>query len=706
MSLIGALVIGVVMACAIAGALAAIRNEQSGLGREFLDGLHSIGPIFIPVAGIMASVPILSHWIEHLLGPAFALIGADKAMAATTVIAVDMGGYQLAFRLAGSTESWIMAMLTGYTAGATIVFSIPVGLSMLAKRDHKYMALGILSGVLSIPIGVFVACTLLMLFGPSVRDVVSTDAAATHPLQLAPAVVLRNLAPLVLFVALIAVGLRVWPDQMIRLFMLFGRVVDVAIKLVLVASIVEYFTGSEVFKGIWPRSGGVFSQFFNYWGFDPIIADDSDRFRALEVAGYIGCMLSGAFPMVYLIKKYLAKPVEKIGKRLGLETAGAAGLLAAAANILAMFRLVKEMRPKDKVLVIAFSVCSAFLFGDHLAFTANFQPNLLPFVMVGKFSGGVFAFFLAYKLSVPKALELEKQEMEEEVRALFPLMPALVEREVTLKVLGGGLTNRNFLVKTATATYVLRIAGVGTELLGIDREREVACSKAAAAAGVGPEVHTHLPEHRAMLSEFVHGRLLEAENVKDPAILRRIAHTMRRCHDHPVPADLGDFKPFEAIRNYRKLAHERNVPLPAELDRALDLLTHIEQETRTGEPACLCHNDLLAANFIDDGTTMRLIDWDYGGLGDRFFDLGNFAVNHQLDEAQERALLREYFGEVREDDLRRLRMMRLVSDLREATWGFLQVAISKLHSPAYYLEYGARHLNRFLAGATAVVGQR
>lgn len=119
-------------------------------------------------------------------------------------------------------------------------------------------------------------------------------------------------------------------------------------------------------------------------------------------------MLAGAFPMVYLIKKHLAGPMQKLGTKIGLESAGAAGLLASAANILAMFRLVREMRPKDKVLNISFAVCAAFLFGDHLAFTANFQPNLMLAVMLGKLGGGVMGFLLANWLSVPQALELER----------------------------------------------------------------------------------------------------------------------------------------------------------------------------------------------------------------------------------------------------------------------------------------------------------
>lgn len=397
MDIIGKIVIYLIMASAVIGAIAAIRNDESGLGKEFMSGLYSIGPIFVPVAGIMASVPYLSMFISKVFGPAFGAIGADPAIAATTFIAVDMGGYQLADALAHSRDSWIMAMTVGYMAGATIVFSIPVGLTMLEKRDHKYMALGVMSGILSVPIGVFISSLIMKLTSTQVRDHVSTSAASTYTFGPNFATIFLNLTPLILVVILIALGLRFIPDKMIKGFMWFGRIMDIGIKLVLVFSIVEYFTG-------------IFSKIFGAWGFSPIIADSKDQFRALEIAGYIGIMLAGAFPMVYMIRKYLAKPLEVIGNKMGLSPEGSAGLLAASANILAMFNLIKHMRPKDKVICISFAVTSAFLFGDHLAFTANFQPNMILPVMVGKLSGGIIAIILAYWISVPKALELEKAD--------------------------------------------------------------------------------------------------------------------------------------------------------------------------------------------------------------------------------------------------------------------------------------------------------
>ncbi|MEW8985664.1 MAG: ethanolamine utilization protein EutH, partial [Bacillus sp. (in: firmicutes)] len=157
MVMVGEIVIYIIMACAILGAFAAIKNSEQGLGQQFMEGLHAVGHIFVPAAGIMASIPYLSWFINKVCGPFFATIGADPAIAATAILATDMGGYQLAQELATSYEGWIMAMIVGFMAGATIVFSIPMGLAMLDKRDHKYMALGVMSGILTIPIGAFIS---------------------------------------------------------------------------------------------------------------------------------------------------------------------------------------------------------------------------------------------------------------------------------------------------------------------------------------------------------------------------------------------------------------------------------------------------------------------------------------------------------------------------------------------------------------------
>lgn len=400
MELIGTIVVYIIMACAIAGCLASVIKPESELGQQFVAGIDSIGPIFLPVAGIMASAPYLTALVSAVFGPAYSAVGADPAMAATTFIAVDMGGYQLADALAETRESWIMAMVTGYMAGATIVFSIPVALKMLEKRDRKYLALGVMSGLLAIPIGVLVASAIIAVSHPMVREVVSTNADATYQLALSWGQIGVNLIPLIIICVALAAGLKFKPDAMIKGFIVFGRVMESALKIVFVLVVVEYFTG-------------VWSTLFGSFGFDPIIADEEDVFRALEVSGAIGMMLCGAFPMVYLIRRYLAKPLAKIGGAVGLSSDATAGLLAGSAIVLALFSMVKDLRAKDKVICMAFAVCCAFLFGDHLSFTANFQPNLIVVVLAGKLAAGICAIVFAKLLAVKKAEQLEREAGED-----------------------------------------------------------------------------------------------------------------------------------------------------------------------------------------------------------------------------------------------------------------------------------------------------
>ena len=280
-----------------------------------------------------------------------------------------------------------------------------------------------------------------------------------------------------------------------------------------------------------------------------------------------------------------------------------------------------------------------------------------------------------------------------DVQDLISFIPQLRGRPVTVVPLDGGLTNRNYRLDADGESFVLRVAGRNSALLGIDRACEVASSRAAAALGVGPEVVAYLPEHDAMLRRFVPGRTLTAGEVRQPAILRRLANALRRYHDGSPPA-AARFSPFAVVRNYHALASDRRVNFPDDFDRALKRLATIEQQSKTEDPPCPCHNDLLAANFIDDGATVRIIDWEYSGMGDRFFDLGNLAANNEFDTADERALIEAYFGGVRPDHLRRLRLMRQASDMREAMWGFLQSELSTLDVD--YLAYGRKHLERFL----------
>lgn len=396
---LGNYVIYVIMVFVGLGALAAIRDDRQGMGAEFMAGLHAIGQLFIPVAGVMASIPLLTVLIQQAVGPLFHLVGADPAMAATSLLSVDMGGYQLTKALAASPETWIMASINGFLLGPHIVFTIPVALAILPKTEHRYLALGIMAGFISIPVGLLAVVTLISVFKPMIRSDVSTTATADYLLQFQLHDVMANMVPLLIIVLVLAIGLRVIPEIMIKGFMAFGRCIDAAMKIVLALSIIQYFTG-------------VFSALFGHWPLSPLIADSVDQFRALEVCGYTALMLSGAFPMVYCIQKYLGKPLIKAGSMLGLSKPGSAGIIATTANPLALFRLIPQMPARDKVITIAYTCCGAWVLGDSLAFMANFQPSLIVPLLLGKLIGAFSAVGFALWLSVPRAL------VEEQAQAL------------------------------------------------------------------------------------------------------------------------------------------------------------------------------------------------------------------------------------------------------------------------------------------------
>lgn len=283
------------------------------------------------------------------------------------------------------------------------------------------------------------------------------------------------------------------------------------------------------------------------------------------------------------------------------------------------------------------------------------------------------------------------------IARILAQIPALDVSEPMITPLSGGITNENFRVDVRGESFVLRIGGGDTHLLGINRQHEYICSTIAAELGIGAEVVQFLEGEGVLVTRFIQGTNLVPEDGARPEIMARIVASIRRCHEGP--AFPGRFSPFEAVRGYHRLATERGVCFPTTLPGALARMAQIEEAL--GAPPRLhpCHNDLLAQNFIDDGETIRILDWEYAGMGDMFFDLGNFAANHELKEAQSEELLRAYFADVRVGDLARLHLMRVSSDLREAFWGFLQAGISKLDVD--YPSYAQKHLDRFLHQAEA-----
>jgi thiamine kinase-like enzyme len=282
--------------------------------------------------------------------------------------------------------------------------------------------------------------------------------------------------------------------------------------------------------------------------------------------------------------------------------------------------------------------------------------------------------------------------MDSRIEHILAQLPELNGANPIVTPLVGGITNQNYRVDVGGESFVLRIGGKGTHLLGIDRERESVCTAIAAQIGVGAEVVHFLASEDALVTRFIVGSGISPETAAQPATLQRIVDSIRRYH--AGPAFPGTFSPFETVRNYHKLALQYGVVFPDTLPQVFAFMEQIEQAIGQAHELRPCHNDLLASNFIDDGRNIWILDWEYAGMGDIFFDLGNFAVNQSLDEEQCELLLRYYFGEVRPADLAHLHLMRLGSDLRESFWGFLQMGISELDFD--YREYAHHHLDRFL----------
>ena len=278
---------------------------------------------------------------------------------------------------------------------------------------------------------------------------------------------------------------------------------------------------------------------------------------------------------------------------------------------------------------------------------------------------------------------MTSERVEQAVRRLWPGGVSHME------VLGGGITNHNVKVGLDGDVYVLRIAGKDTELLGIDRRVEAEATRAAASLGVGPEVVAFVEPEGWLVTRFIEGEIPPPERMHEPEMLVRVAAALRAVHGgQAIP---GSFDAFRVVEAYGETATRRGAVLPAAFRWAREIAARIEAARPELVPVP-CHNDLLNANFIDDGTAIRIVDWEYAGMGDPFFDLANVSVNHELGARERRLLLEAYAGEMRPEHARRLELMRFMSDFREAMWGVVQAAVSELDFD--FEAYASEHFER------------
>ena len=343
----------------VLGALDRIFGSRFGLGKQFEEGILAIGALALSMLGILALAPVLARLLKPILVPVYGFLGADPAMFAGTILANDMGGAPLAYELAQTQEAARFGgLIIGSMLGATVVFIIPVALGIIREEDRPALAKGILAGVVTIPVGAFLGG---LTAGFSVG------------------MLLRNLVPIVLFAALIALGLWKFEKAMIRGFLGFGKGVLAVITAGLAAAVFSELTGVTLIPGMAPLSEGI------------------------EVVAQIGFVLAGAFPLVYGITKVFRKPLMKLGGLLGMNDIAAAGMVASLANVIPMFGMMKDMDRRGKIVNVAFAVSAAFVFGDHLGFTAGFDSSMLVPVIVAKLTGGAAAVLAALALTRKEA---------------------------------------------------------------------------------------------------------------------------------------------------------------------------------------------------------------------------------------------------------------------------------------------------------------
>ncbi|ABR46501.1 Ethanolamine utilisation protein, EutH [Alkaliphilus metalliredigens QYMF] len=348
---INEIIVYIMVGFMVLGALDKIIGNKYGLGEKFDEGMIAMGSLAVAMVGVVSLAPVLATILEPMVVPVYTFLGADPAMFATTLLANDMGGYPLAMQLAQTQEAGLFAgLILGAMMGPTIVFTIPVALGIIKKEDHKYLATGVLAGMVTIPIGAFVG-----------------GVVAGFDISM----ILSNLVPIILVSLLLSLGLWKMPEKMIKGFTVFGKGVVVVITIGLAAIIVETLTGFVVIPGMAPISDGI------------------------EIVGEIAIMLAGAFPMVYVVTKVFNKPLMKMGKLLGMGDVAAAGMVATLANNIPMFGLMKDMDNRGKIINVAFAVSASFVLGDHLGFTAGVNQDMIFPMVVGKMVGGVTAVMVA-----------------------------------------------------------------------------------------------------------------------------------------------------------------------------------------------------------------------------------------------------------------------------------------------------------------------
>ncbi|OEH92014.1 ethanolamine utilization protein EutH [Bacillus solimangrovi] len=335
----------------IIGAIDYRLGNRFGYGEKFREGFLAMGPLSLSMLGLVSLAPVLASWLSPIIVPIYTLFGADPAMFAGSLLAIDMGGYALAQELAMTDEAAALSgILLGTMMGPTIVFTIPVALTIIKREDKDIFAKGILIGMMTIPIGSFV--------GGVVANFETS-------------MLIRNLIPATLFAVIIALGLWRAPQHVVSLFSIFGKVVEWFIIGGLIAAVVQALTGFVLIPNLTPIDEGIL------------------------IVGKIAIVLAGAFPLVHFITITFNPILKWIGKKMGMNAIASAGVISSLAHVIPTLTMLDKMDNRGKVINIAFAVSGASVLGAHLGFTAGVDSTMIVPMIVGKLVAALSAVIVA-----------------------------------------------------------------------------------------------------------------------------------------------------------------------------------------------------------------------------------------------------------------------------------------------------------------------
>ena len=310
-----------------------------------------MGSLALGMVGIVCLAPVISKALGPVIIPACQAIGADPALFGS-ILANDMGGYSLAMELAQNQEAGLFAgNIVASMLGCTLVFSIPVGLGLIEKDDRQYFSKGLLIGLITIPIGCIIGGFIA---------------------GFALGMILMNTLPILIISVLLALGLKVIPEKMIKGCTIFGQFITIVIYIGLAAAAFEHITGIVLIPGMAPIMEG------------------------MDAIAGIAIILLGTFPVLSILVKLLDKPLNAVGRKMGMDAVSAAGIVFTLANSVPVYTMMKDMKKRGIIINTAWLVPATAALGDHLGFTAGVQPSMITPVVVGKLAAGAAAIVFAY----------------------------------------------------------------------------------------------------------------------------------------------------------------------------------------------------------------------------------------------------------------------------------------------------------------------